>query len=329
MFIGGSTSAPVRSRMPASTTTAPLPLKETSAAPSAPALAVDGHALVCDGTWLRIARVFDEVWHAAPVADPAPFLAALRTSDLGADLFTFAQALPDTRPRHPYQLSHDNLAVADTTDFARWWDRLPQESRKNTRKAAKRGIAIRPVAFDDTLVAGIKALYDETPIRQGRRFWHYGKDLATVRRENASYLERSRFIGAYRGEELIGFIKFVRVGRGARIMQILSLNAHYDKHPTNALLAAAVEDCAQQGAEHLIYGQYVYGRKRGSSVTEFKRRNGFHEALLPRYYLPLTWRGSVAIAGKLYRSLHELLPEPLVSAALSARTFAYRRLRRA
>lgn len=308
--------------MPAAAAT--LPLKSTDTSPRA--LVADGRTIVCDGAWLKIARVFDEIWQEHPVTDPTAIVQTLRTSDLGADLFTFAQRLPDTRPLHSYQLSHDNLAVADTRDYAAWWNSLPQESRKNTRKAQKRGVIIRPVAFSDELVASIKGIYDETPVRQGRRFWHYGKDLATVKRENASYLERSEFIGAFLGEELIAFIKLVHVGRGARIMQILAKNAHYDKHPMNALLATAIESCARRSAEHLIYGQYVYGNKRSSSVTEFKRRNGFHEVLLPRYYLPLTWRGTVAIAGKFYRQLNELLPEPLITAALNARNFAYKRL---
>ena len=36
---------------------------------------------------------------------------------------------------------------------------------------------MRRVPFDDALVRGISRIYDETPTRQGRRFWHYGKDL--------------------------------------------------------------------------------------------------------------------------------------------------------
>ena len=32
---------------------------------------------------------------------------------------------------------------------------------------------------------------------QGRKFWHYGKDLNTVKRENGTYLDRCEILGAY------------------------------------------------------------------------------------------------------------------------------------
>jgi hypothetical protein len=174
-------------------------------------------------------------------------------------------------------------------------------------------------------VRGIKDLYDETPIRQGRRFWHYGKDIETVRRENSSYLDRSQFIVVYHQEELIGFLKMVYVGSTARIMQILSKEQHFDKRPTNALLAKAVEVCSKRSISQLIYGQYIYDNKTDSPVTEFKRRNGFHEVLLPRYYIPVTNKGRAAVALGLHRGLKSRLPRPVVSWALGVRTSFYER----
>lgn len=296
---------------------------------SANRLCLEGRTIVTDGGWLKTARIFDEVWlDEPPLAAPAALIEQVRASALAADLFTFGQALPNLIPRHAYHLDFDNLAVADTVDFSRWWDTLPQESRKNVRKAQKRGVTIAPVAFTDALVAGIKRLYDETPVRQGRRFWHYGKDLATVKRENATYLPRSEFIGAFLGGELIGFLKMVYVGTSARIMQILASDAHHDKHPTNALLATAIEVCSKKPVSRLIYGQYVYGNKRHSSVTEFKRRNGFHEVMAPRYFIPFTLKGRIAIAAGLHRGLTGLVPEPLLNVALQTRTFAARKFAR-
>lgn len=290
-----------------------------------PSLVIDDHMIVCEGGWLRTAKIFDEVWLAGPpLTSPASLIERVADSALGADLFTFGQSLPDVTPRHEYHVDYDNLAIAHTTDFKAWWEALPQESRKNVRKAQKRGVIIGPVEFTDELVTGIKELYDETPVRQGRRFWHYGKDLATVKRENSSYLERSQFIGAHLEGQLVGFLKMVYSGSNARIMQILAMNAHTDKHITNALLASAIELCAQKPVARLIYGQYVYGNKASSSVTEFKRRNGFHEVLLPRYYAPLTLKGRAAIAAGAHRGLAGLVPEPLINVALKARTFAYR-----
>ena len=44
-----------------------------------------------------------------------------------------------------------------------------------------------PVAFS----RGISNVYNETPIRQGRKFWHYGKSFDQVKAANATYLDRS------------------------------------------------------------------------------------------------------------------------------------------
>jgi hypothetical protein len=117
----------------------------------------------------------------------------------------------------------------------------------------------------------------------------------------------------------------VYVGHNARIMQIIAKNAHYEKHPTNALLAAAVEQCAQKPVARLIYGQYVYGNKSRSSVTEFKRRNGFHEVLVPRYHVPLTGKGRIALALGLQRGLAGFVPESLINVALAVRNLVYRK----
>ena len=69
---------------------------------------------------------------------------------------------------------------------------------------------------------------------------------------------------------------------------------HYDKRPANALIAKAVEICEQEGISHLMYCNYVYNDPK-SSLTEFKRRNGFEKVLLPRYYIPLTPKGKIAL----------------------------------
>lgn len=294
---------------------------------SVPALSIRGRTVICRGTWLKTAQVFDEVWLDGQVIDnPPAFIEELKDSGFGADLFTFSQALPETSPNYAYDPEWDNIAVARTSNFEAWWESLPQESRKNTRKAQKRGITVQPVEFNDELVRGIKAIYDEAPYRQGRRFWHYGKGLDAVKAENSSYLERSQFIGAYLNGDLIGFIKLVYTGDAARIMQILSMNRHYSLHPANALLTAAVECCAKRPVSYLIYGQYVYGNKQSSSVTEFKRRNGFEQVMLPRYTVPLSLRGTLAVNLGLHRPFAERLPESTLNFLLDTRAKVYSKL---
>ncbi len=293
---------------------------------SMPGFAVKGQNVVSEGKWLKLARVYDEVWLVHnPVEEPHSFVEALKQSSLRADIFTFAQPLPQTEPLYKFHVEWDNYAVAPTSDFKAWWEGLPQESRKNVRRSERRGAIVKAVEFDDALVRGIKELYDETPVRQGRRFWHYGKDFEAVKRDNSSYLERSQFVGVYFKEELIGFLKMVYSGSTARIMQILSKNQHFDKRPTNAMLAKAMEICSQRSITNLIYGQYIYDNKTDSPVTEFKRRNGFHQVLLPRYYIPLTAKGRVALAAGLHRGLKSRVPAPVMSWALGMRNSFYER----
>jgi hypothetical protein len=282
------------------------------------------HDLAVSGGLVKTARVADEEWQETPVEDPEAIVKNLRSSARRTDLWTFMQALTDPKPRFRYHLEWDNFAVVPITTYEEWWvKRLPQETRKNVRRAVKREVVVRAAPFDAAMIAGIKAIYDETPIRQGRRYHHFQKDLKTVGRENSSYLDRSEFIGAYVGEELIGFLKMVRVGTVSRIMQIVSKNAHQDKRPTNALIAKAVEVCVEQHRSHFVYGQYVYGRNTNSPLITFKQRNGFEQLLVPRYYIPLTARGDFALRCNAHRGLREILPERVETFLMDLRSRFY------
>jgi hypothetical protein len=161
-------------------------------------------------------------------------------------------------------------------------------------------------------------------VRDGRLFWHYGEDVHTVKQGLATYLDRSEFIGAYWGEELIGFLKMVYVDQVATIFHIISMDEHYDKRPTNALIAKATEVCEKRGISHLIYGKFIYGNKRRSSLVEFKRRNGFQQVNFPRYYIPLTLKGEPFVRLRLYRGFSGLLPEPILHLILSCRAWYYK-----
>jgi hypothetical protein len=288
-----------------------------------PSVEICGRTVVTRGKRIKTAQIKDEqVVEGVSVEDPESFIARIKQSGLNADIFTFTQRSPEGAPKHDYHFEWDNWAAIATTSFKNWWEnRLPQESRKNVRRAAKRGVTVRIVPFDDDLVEGVHRIYNETPVRQGKRFWHFGKDSETVRRELATYLDRTTFIGAYCNQELIGFLKMVRVNRVATVFHILSLNTHHDKRPMNALIAKAVEFCEQEGMTHFIYGQFVYGNKHQSSLLEFKRRNGFEQIKYPRYYVPLTVKGQVFVRLKLYKGPGGLLPEPVLQRVLSCRAW--------
>jgi hypothetical protein len=304
----------------------PLPASEVLRETGARTL-VEGRAIVVEGRWLRIAHVRDEeVAENAAIDDPTSFLARLGESKLHADIFAFRQKLFGDIQRLNFPVYWDNLAVIPITSYSEWWEkRLSQDGRRNVRRAEKRGVRIELVRFDDNLVGGIKSIYDETQVRQGRRFWHYGKTLEQVRAENGTYPERSEFLVAYLGEEMIGFIKLIYVDGAASISQILAKNAHYDKRPANALIARAVELCQARRKSHLIYCNYNYGKANNSSLTEFKRRNGFEKLSIPRYYVPLTNRGAVAVRLNLHRGVRELLPAGIVVPLLKLRARYYAR----
>lgn len=291
-----------------------------------PSASIDGRTVITTGRWIRIAAVQDEeLVEGDAIVDPKTFVAALKTSGLKADVFTFAQKMPDTTPRYPYQLEWDNPAVIPITTFSEWWERRAESSvRRAVRKAGKSGVVVKVAELDDAFVQGIVEIYDETPTRQGRSFWHYQKDADAVRHENATYPERSDLVGAYYGEELIGFLKIIYVDRIGSIVQVLTKMKHFDKRPSNALIAKAVELCEQRGLAHLVYCSFIYNDPN-SSLTEFKRRNGFEQVLLPRYYIPLTLKGRLALYLRLHRGLAAHIPQALLVQLLKLRSRWYAR----
>ncbi|HEX3627594.1 MAG TPA: hypothetical protein VH280_19475 [Verrucomicrobiae bacterium] len=291
-----------------------------------PSATIEGRTVISTGKWLKTAIIRDQDYvDGELVKDPASFVAALKKSGLKADLFTFFQRPPEVAPKFNFHVAWDNYAAVPVETFKKWWEGVPQETRKNVRRSAKRGVEVKAVPFDDELARGIHNLCNETPVRQGKPFWHFGKDFETVKREHSTYLEQSDFIGAFFENQLIGFIKIIYVDRLAHILHILAANAHYDKRPINGLIAKAVEICEQKGAGYFVYGQYTYGNKTQSSLVELKRRNGFEQINFPRYYVPLTWKGRMAVAFRLYRGAVGLLPSPVLKMAVATRDWLYKR----
>ena len=134
---------------------------------------------------------------------------------------------------------------------------------------------------------------DDCPVRQGRPFEHYGKDIEAVRSELATFPDSSIFIGAYFENNLIGFIKMTydETLTQANMMNIVSMIKHRDKAPTNALIAQAVRSCADRRIKNLVYQSFSYGKKQGDSLSNFKEINGFRT----RRFAPLLRSFSTAI----------------------------------
>ena len=296
---------------------------------SVPSVEIEGRTVVVTGHRLKIASIQDEdLITGDSVLHPEDFIRELRKSGLKADLFTFAQRIPDVEPKHRYRIEWENAAAAPTSSYAQWWSSVSQAVRKNVNRSRKAGVTVEIVEFSDRLLDAIRDIYDETPFRQGKLFWHYKKDRELVKRALATYLDRSAFLGAYYQGELIGFMKITWVGPTGYITQILSMTRHFDKNPNNVMIAKAIELCEAKGLSHFLYGQFVY-YDPDSSLTEFKRRNGFESVSLPRYYVPLGVKGKLALALRLHRGLAANTPKPVFRMFLKTRKFWYdRKLRR-
>jgi hypothetical protein len=279
-----------------------------------------------DGRLLRIARLAADGYEF--LDDPEPVLDGLRHSRRRPDLFTFMQGLSDPAPKFKYSMEWDNFAAIPISTFDHWWNQqIRSFPRNRARQAEKRGIVLREVPFNDELVHGIWKVYNECPVRQGKPFRHFGKDLKTVHSEEATFLDASLFIGAYLGEELIGFVKMTWDQKKvqANLMNIISMMGHKDKAPTNALIAHSVRACADRGIQYLVYQSFSYGKKQEDSVSHFKEVNGFQRIDVPRYYVPLTAFGSLALRLGLHHKWIDRIPQPLIAKLRNARGAWYNR----
>lgn len=290
------------------------------------AIEVDGATLVCRGRFLKTAQIFDEYWlERNTLPPPGKIVAHLDALPDKPDMFVFTQRVPDVEVIHSYYHELDNYAVLPLTTYENWFQHIPASTRRNIRASEKRGISIRTSQYDDDYVRRISAIYNETPIRAGRQFWHFGKDLEAVRRENGTYATRSTYLAAYFQGEMVGYLKVVWDQQTAAIMQILSKLSVRDFRPNNALLAETVRQCCMRGVQYLIYERFDYGKKTDDSLTRFKQNNGFLRMDIPRYYVPLTAKGAIALRLGFHKSLRDRVPEVLLSRLRSLRTGWYSR----
>jgi len=286
-------------------------------------LEICGKEIRINGKLVRIAFIDGEGYQF--LDDPGTALKSLSNGPR-IDLFTFIQRLSDTAPRYSYPMELDNMAALRVTTFDDWMTKqINSKVRNMVRKAGKNGVVVREAAYDEAYVQGIQAIYNESPVRQGKPFWHFGKDLETVRKMNGTFLERSIFLGAYLEEKLIGFVKLVfdEEKSQAGLMQIVSMIGHQDKAPTNALIAQAVQSCAERGISYLWYANMSYGKKQADGLADFKRHNGFQKIEVPRYYVPLTLAGKLALRLNLHHGLPELIPEPIAASFRKIRKHWY------
>jgi len=171
-----------------------------------PALDSNGKTITVRGKWIKVAYIHDEWWLDTELEDPEACVKKLkeqRLPGLRADIFTFTQKLPGSVPKYGYEREWDSVATVRTTSFQEWWEKLPQESRKNVRRSQKRGLEIGIKPFDDDLIKGIIGVNNDSPTRQGGRNVQYGKSFDQVKRDYSAFLDRSDFICAFLGLSLI------------------------------------------------------------------------------------------------------------------------------
>ncbi len=208
------------------------------------------------GTLARIARLHDE-WF-SDVGDPENVIAELKAGSAGkVDLFTFWRR-PGTPARaFGYHCEPEFVAALPVTSYESWWNnQIDGKTRNLVRKGQKKALAVEVVPFDDRLVEGITKIFNETPVRQGRRFWHYGKNFDRVRTEMSDRLPRRSSSAPMPARELVGFVKLLLLREYAMMVEIISEVRHRDKAPNNSLIAAAVRECARRQIPMLTYSTW-------------------------------------------------------------------------
>jgi len=261
----------------------------------------------------------EEEWY-EDVRDPEAVIETLRRSNgFKPDLFTFWQRPPQSEPKFSYHVEWEELALLPVQSYDHWFNhQIKSRIRNLIRKAEKEGVEVRETTFDDDFVRGMTKIFNEAPVRQGRKFWHYGKSFETVKQQFARFIHREHMIGAYYKGELIGFIMMANTGQFGLTEQIISAIDHRDKATNNLLIAKAVEICANRKLPYLCYLFWS-----GDSLAEFKRRCGFDPVKVPRYFVPLTAKGQLALKLGVHRGWKALLPDNLKASLKKLRTRWY------
>ena len=130
-------------------------------------LHIDDREVKVEGRLCRVAHVDGEGYQF--LSDPESAIAVLRSSNTRADLFTFLQKLPETKPAYGYPFEWDNFAILPVSTFDHWWTKqVDAKTRNMVRRAEKKGAVVREVPFDDTLVQGIWKIYNESTAKISR-----------------------------------------------------------------------------------------------------------------------------------------------------------------
>jgi hypothetical protein len=281
------------------------------------AVRVKNKTFIISGKLLRTASLKKE-WQ-EDVDDPDEVVRTLKTASARIDLLKFWQRIPESTAKYPYYKEWRDIATIPVKTFEHWWEKqINSKTRNMVRKTRKMGVLVEQIEFDDEFVRGVMGIFNESPVKRGKPFWHYGKNFETVKREMAGDLGKAIFIGAHYEKELVGFIKLIVTDRYAMVTLILDKQSHREKAPMNGMIAKAVEICAKRNVPYITYTVW----RRGDH-GQFQKRNGFEKIPVPEYYVPLTIKGKLALRLGLHKGLKGALPEKVMGWLLGLRAKWY------
>jgi hypothetical protein len=234
---------------------------------------------------------------------------AAKNNRLSADILTFTERFPETTRHYGYVMEWDNLAVLAVSNYDYWLKKQAERAvKRKVRKAAQAGIQVSAHRFSRELVNDLAKIFNETPIRRGRRYPYYGMKAEQIAQAWIPDAERSLFLLAECENEPVGFMKLLMTEHFGATSGSVTKLSHRDRAPMNALIAKAVDIVASRGLKRLIFGKFEYSGQIDSGLTMFKKHNGFERVEIPRYYIPLSVKGKVLLCLRLYRPLSTLVP---------------------
>lgn len=277
------------------------------------AVRAENKTFIISGGLIKVAHLKKE-W-LQDIDDPKDVIHELKTGRERVDILRFWQRVPDTQAKWDYYKEWCDVAAIPIADYKHWFEKQTSpKARNKIRKTAKYGVSIEQTELTDALVRGIMEIFNQSPVRRGKRFWHYGKSFDQVKQEMSLDLHDSIFITAYHKQELIGFVKMQFTDRYGMLTLILDKTKHRDKAPMNGMIAKAVEVCAARKVPYIVYMLW----RRGDH-GEFQESMGFKRITIPEYFVPLSFKGQVGLRLGLHRGLRGLIPEQLMLQLLALR----------
>jgi hypothetical protein len=273
---------------------------------------VEGKEVAISGRFIRIAKLRHEGFEFLDL--PAQAIQELQQQKRFADLFTFLRDFDADDAVFPFATENASAAILPVTTYASWWKGLDYRVRNKIRKALKTGVEIRDPELDDNFFRGVEAIYAESPVRQGRQFVHYAQSAASIKEELGSLSGRSSFLGAYCGDELVGFAKLFYGKNIVRTVHIIGKLAHRDKAVQDALIARAVQICDEKRIGYFQYGSWSEG-----TLGDFKVKRGFKKFDYTRCYVPLTPMGRLALRCQLHHGVKGWLSEDCITSLRAMR----------